>query len=41
MNFAAVKITAILLASKNEHRLSVKHSFANKLTGLLIFLLPL
>ena len=38
---AAVKITGIIIASKKEHKLCIRHSFANKLTGLLIFLLPL
>ena len=37
---AAAKITGILIASKNAHRLSIAHSFGNKLTGLLLFLLP-
>ena len=38
---AAVKITGIIAASRKEKRLSIEHSFGNKLTGLLIFLLPL
>lgn len=37
---AAIKTTGILIASKKAHRLSVAHSFGNKLTGLLLFLLP-
>ena len=38
---AVTKITCILKASKKAHRLSIDHSFGNKLTGLLLFLLPL
>lgn len=38
---AVIKTAAIVLKSKNEHGLSVEHSFLNKLTGLLIFLFPL
>ena len=38
---AVVKITGILLRSGKAHGLFISHSFANKLTGLLIFLLPL
>lgn len=38
---AAVKITGIFIASRNAHRLSVAHSLGNKLTGFLLFLLPL
>ena len=38
---AATKITGILIASKKAHRLSIEHSFGNKLTGLLLFLLPI
>ena len=38
---AAVKLTAILLKSCREHKLSVAHSPANKITGFLLFLLPL
>ncbi len=38
---AAVKITGIVIASKRAHGLSVEHSFGNKITGVLIFLLPL
>ena len=38
---AVAKSTGILIASKKEHRLSIEHSFGNKLTGLLLFLLPL
>ena len=37
----AVKITSILIASKKAHRLLIEHSFGNKLTGLLLYLLPL
>ena len=38
---AAVKVTGILIASKKARRLWIEHSFGNKLTGLLLFLLPL
>ena len=38
---AAAKITGIFIAGKKAHRLSIEHSFGNKLTGLLLFLLPL
>ena len=38
---AAIKITGIIFASRNAHRLSVEHSFGNRLTGLMLFLLPL
>ena len=38
---AAVKLTAILLKSCRERKLSVTHSPANKITGFLLFLLPL
>ena len=38
---AAVKITGILIASKKAHKLMIEHSFGNKLTGLMLFLLPL
>lgn len=38
---AAVKTAVILIASKNTRKLSVDHSFGNKLTGLLLFLLPM
>ena len=38
---AVTKITGILIASKKARRLSIEHSFGNKLTGLLLFLLPL
>ena len=37
----AVKITSILIASTKAHRLLIEHSFGNKLTGLLLYLLPL
>ena len=37
----SAKITKILIASKKAHRLSIEHSFGNKLTGLLLFFLPL
>lgn len=38
---AVTKITCIVIASKKAHRLEIEHSFGNKLTGLLLFLLPL
>ena len=38
---AAAKILGILLASKKAHRFRIEHSFGNKLTGVLLFLLPL
>ena len=38
---AAAKITGILIASKKVHKLSIEHSFGNKLTGLMLLLLPL
>ena len=38
---AVTKITGILIASKKAHKLSIEHSFGNKLTGLLLYLLPL
>lgn len=37
---AALKITVVLLRSRKAHSLFIEHTFANKLTGLLIFLLP-
>ena len=38
---ATAKVTGILIASKKAQRLSIEHSFGNKLTGLLLFFLPL
>ena len=38
---AITKIANILITSKKTHKLSIEHSFGNKLTGLLLFLLPL
>lgn len=38
---AAGKLAGILYAGKKAGKLSVAHSFGNKLTGLLLFLLPL
>ena len=38
---AVTKIICIVIASKKAHRLEIEHSFGNKLTGLLLFLLPL
>ena len=38
---AAAKGTVIAVASKKAHGLYIEHSFGNKLTGILLFLLPL
>lgn len=38
---AAAKVTGVLFAGKKTHSLWIEHSFGNKLTGLLLFLLPL
>ena len=38
---AVTKITGILITCKMAHKMSVEHSFGNKLTGLLLYLLPL
>ncbi len=38
---AAAKVTGIVIESKKAYGLRIRHSFANKLTGLLLFLLPL
>lgn len=38
---AAVKITGIAAASRKEQHLHIEHSFGNRLTGLLLYLLPL
>lgn len=38
---AITKATAIMIASKKARRLRIEHSFGNKLTGLLLFFLPL
>ena len=38
---AVTKITGILIASGKAHRMSIAHSVGNKLTGVLLFLLPL
>ena len=38
---AVTKLTGIITASMRAHRLMIEHSFGNKLTGLLLFLLPL
>ena len=38
---AVTKLAGIITASKRAHRLMIEHSFGNKLTGLLLFLLPL
>ena len=37
---AVTKITGILFAGKKTHKLSIEHSFGNKITGLLLFFLP-
>lgn len=38
---AVAKVAGIITISQKAHRLLIEHSFGNKLTGLLIFLLPL
>lgn len=38
---AGVKITGIMMAGKKTHGFLIEHSWGNKLTGLLLFLLPL
>ena len=38
---AVIKIAGILIASRKTHKLTMEHSFGNKFTGLLLFLLPL
>ena len=38
---AVIKIAGILIVSRKAHKLTIEHSFGNKLTGLLLFLLPL
>ena len=38
---AAIKIVFIIIASRKAHRLAIEHSVGNKLTGVLLFLLPL
>lgn len=38
---AAMKITGIVIESRKARRLRIGHSLGNKLTGLLLFLLPL
>ena len=38
---AIIKITGISIRSKKEHRFIVEHSFLNRLTGVLLFFLPL
>lgn len=38
---AVIKIFGILKRSKKERRFYIVHSFSNKLTGLLLFLLPM
>ena len=38
---AVTKITGILIASKKAQKLLIEHSFGNKLTALLLFLLPI
>ena len=38
---AGAKVIGILIASKKARRFSIAHSSGNKLTGLLLFLLPL
>ena len=38
---AVIKVMGILIASKKARGLSIEHSIGNKLTGILLFLLPL
>ena len=38
---AVSKATGILMESRKAHRLQIPHSFGNRLTGLLLFFLPL
>ncbi len=38
---AVIKVTGIAVASIKAKKLTVEHSFGNKLTGILLFLLPL
>lgn len=38
---AAVKITGIAAVSRKERHLHIEHSFGNRLTGLLLYLLPM
>ena len=38
---AVTKITGIVIASGKVHQLVIEHSFGNKLTGVLLFFLPL
>ena len=40
-SIAVTKVIGIFATSKKAHRLSIGHSFGNKLTGFLLFLLPL
>lgn len=38
---AVIKITGIMIAGRKTKKMSIEHSFGNRLTGLLLFLLPL
>ena len=38
---AVIKITGIVIAGRKTKKMSIEHSFGNRLTGLLLFLLPL
>ncbi len=38
---AVIKIAGIVIAGRKTKKMSIEHSFGNKLTGLLLFLLPL
>ena len=38
---AVIKIAGIIIAGRKAKKLTIEHSFGNKLTGLLLFLLPL
>ena len=38
---AVIKVAGILIASRKAQKFTIEHSFGNKLTGLLLFLLPM
>ncbi len=38
---AVIKVTGIVIAGRKAKKLSIEHSFGNRLTGILLFLLPL
>ena len=37
---AVIKAAGIIISGTKSHKLSIEHSFGNKLTGLMLFLLP-